>query len=102
MPLLMGRLAGWKKLYLSKGGKGHSQQKHIIFPSQVCHVTCQYANSYGKQDGKTPKRFSVGGTGDAFKFNLVDQDMAYSPLKKGDLGIHKLSTFNQAISGKWL
>ena len=28
--------------------------------------------------------------------------MAYSPLKKGDLGIHKLSTFNQAISGKWL
>ena len=48
MPLLMGRLAGWKKLYLSKGGKGHSQQKHIIFPSQVCHVTCQYANSYGK------------------------------------------------------
>ena len=33
MPLLMGRLAGWKKLYLSKGGKGHSQQKYVIFPS---------------------------------------------------------------------
>jgi len=33
MPLLTGRLAGWKKLYLSKGGQGHSQQKHIIFPS---------------------------------------------------------------------
>ena len=48
MPLLMGRLAEWKKLYLSKGGKGHSQQKHVIFPSQVCHVTCHYANSYGK------------------------------------------------------
>lgn len=33
MPLLMGRLAEWKKLYLSKGGKGHSQQKYVIFPS---------------------------------------------------------------------
>ena len=39
---------------------------------------------------------------DVPKFHLVDWGVECSPLKEGDLGTHKLITFNQALLEKWL
>uniref|UniRef100_A0A2N9G8A9 Reverse transcriptase zinc-binding domain-containing protein n=1 Tax=Fagus sylvatica TaxID=28930 RepID=A0A2N9G8A9_FAGSY len=66
------RLAGWKKLYLSKGGRGYN------------------ATSYGEvwEDGYT--------------HHLVSWDTVCSPIAHGGLGVRKVEVFNRALLGKWL
>ncbi|XP_059664285.1 uncharacterized protein LOC132310063 [Cornus florida] len=76
------RLAGWKKQYLSKGGK---------IPSSVA-----------ERIERLQRNFLWGGRGEEFKFHLVRWDQVCRPIRNGGLGLRKLVPFNKALLGKWL
>ena len=46
--------------------------------------------------------FLWGGTGEEFKFHLVNWPKVCSPIREGGIGIRNLSCFNRALLGKWL
>uniref|UniRef100_A0A2N9F3A9 Reverse transcriptase domain-containing protein n=1 Tax=Fagus sylvatica TaxID=28930 RepID=A0A2N9F3A9_FAGSY len=70
-------LAGWKRLYLSKG--------------------------VWLRDLRNSNGISFGvGNGEESKHNLVRWDIMCCPIDKGGLGIHMFVPLNQALLGKWL
>jgi len=95
------RLASWKRLYLSKGGRVtliKSTLSNIptyymsLFPIPVCVATCIE---------KLPRDFLWGGMGEEFKYHLVSWAKVCTPISKGGLGIRNL-VFNRVLLGKWL
>ena len=66
------KLSGWKRLYLSKGGR-LTLLKNLWGSSEEC-----------------------------FKHSLVTWEKVCSPLESGGLEVRNLVHFNQALLGKWL
>jgi hypothetical protein len=96
------RLASWKKIYLSKGGRVtliHSTLSSILtyylslFPVPVSVV---------KKLERLQREFLWNGMGDETKFHLVNWHKACSPIKVGGLGVRNIIKFNQALLGKWI
>ena len=95
-------LAGWKKLYLSKGG-------HLtLIKSTLSSLPSYYLSLFplpmavARRLEKLQRDFLRGGMGEKHKFHLVNWNQVCSPIKYGGLGIRKLSVFNKALQGKWL
>ncbi|KAG7950083.1 hypothetical protein I3843_13G094100 [Carya illinoinensis] len=96
------RLAGWKRMYLSKGGRITLIKSTLsnlptyflsLFPIPASVATCIE---------KLQRDFLWGGLGDEFKFHLVKWKQVCRSIPGGGLGVRNLRVFNRALLGKWL
>ena len=96
------RLASWKRLYLSKGGRV------TLIRSTLSNLPTYFLSLYPIPASvadcleKLQQDFLWGGLNDEFKYHLVNWNKVCSPISEGVLGIRKLRVFNQALLGKWL
>ena len=94
------KLAGWKKLYLSKGGRV------ALIKSTLSNIPTYFLSlfpilaSMANRIARLQRDFLWGGLGDKPKFHLVDWSTMCTPLSLGGLGIRNLGTFNVALLGK--
>ena len=96
------KLAGGKKLYLSKGGRV------TLIKSTLSNLPTYFLSlfpilaSVASRIARLQRDFLWGGLGDEPKFHLVNWSTVCTPLSLGGLGIRNLRTFNLALLGKWL
>ena len=96
------RLAGWKRMYLSKGGR------LTLIKSTLSNLATYYLSLFPIPKGvalrleKIQRDFLWGGLGEEFKFHLVNWKQLCTTIRSGGLGIRNLVLFNQALLGKWL
>ena len=96
------RLAGWKRLYLSKGGRV------TLIKSTLSNLPTYFLSlfripaSVAKRIEKLQRNFLWGNSGDDSKIHLVKWDTICSPISSSGLGIRKIRLFNEALLGKWL
>jgi hypothetical protein len=100
--LMARRLAPWKRLYLSKGGRVALIKSTLSnLPTYLLSLFPIPADVANRIE-KIQRDFLWGGSIDGAKFHLVDWDTVCSPISEGGLGIRKVRKFNQALLGKWL
>jgi hypothetical protein len=96
------RLAGWKRMYLSKGGR------LTLIKSTLSNLPTYFLSlfpipaSVAKLIEKIQRDFLWKGLGEEFKFHLVKWDTICSPISNGGLAVRNLKLFNAALLGKWL
>jgi hypothetical protein len=96
------RLAGWKRIYLSKGGR------LTLLKSTLSNLPTYYVSlfpvpiSVAHHIEKLQRDFLWGGLENEHKFQLVNWQQVCSPIQEGGLGIRKVAVFNKALLGKWL
>jgi hypothetical protein len=96
------RLAGWKRMYLSKGAR------LTLINSTLSNIPTYYLSLFpipvrvANRLNKIRKDFLWGGIGDEAKFHLVIWNKICTPLHAGGLGAHNFIQFNRALLGKWL
>ena len=96
------RLAGWKCLYLSKGGRVTLIKSTLSnLPTYFLSLFPMLATIANRIE-KLQWNFLWGGIGDEPKFHLVKWATVCSLISSGGLGIRKLRFFNEALLGKWL
>ena len=92
------KLAEWKKLYLSKGGR------LILLKSTLSSLPIYFLSLFtipthvANKIEKLQRDFLWGDS----KTHLIEWDKVCAPIANGGLGIRKLTTFNKALIGKWL
>jgi hypothetical protein len=100
--LMAWRLAPWKRLYLSKGGR------LALIKSTLSNLRTYLLSLFpipadvAKRIEKIQRDFLWGGLNDEAKLHLVDWDSVCAPILEGGLGIRNVRKFNQALLGKWL
>jgi hypothetical protein len=96
------KLAGWKKLYLSKGGC------LTLLKSTLSSLPTYFLSLFtipmhvAERIEKLQRNFLWGGLGDGFKHHLVGWNTICCPIAKGGLGIRRVAMTNRALLGKWL
>uniref|UniRef100_A0A2N9GQ21 Reverse transcriptase domain-containing protein n=1 Tax=Fagus sylvatica TaxID=28930 RepID=A0A2N9GQ21_FAGSY len=96
------KLAGWKKLYLSKGGR------LTLLKSTLSSLPTYFLSLFtipahvAERIEKLQRNFLWGGLGDGFKYHLVGWNTVCRPIANGGLGIRRVVMTNRALLGKWL
>ncbi len=96
------RLAGWKRMYLSKGGKLTLIKSTLsnlpTYFRSLFHLPLRVAHLLEKLE----RYFLWSGISDQQKFHLVNCVKICEPIQSGGLGVKNLRRFNQALLNKWL
>ena len=96
------RLAGWKRLYLSKGGRVTLIKcilsNLLTYFLSLFPIPAAVANRIEKIQWS----FLWSGIRDEPKFHLVKWASVCTLLSSSGLGIRKVRLFNEALLGKWL
>jgi hypothetical protein len=96
------RLAGWKRMYLSKGGR------LTLIKSTLSNLPTYFLSLFpipvtvARRLEKIQREFLWAGMGEERKFHLVKWSVVCSPVRVGGLGLRSLVLFNKALLGKWL
>ena len=96
------KLAGWKQLYLSKGGR------LTLLKSTLSSLPTYYLSLFpipqhvADRLEKIQRNFLWRRSNDVIKFSLVGWEKIVWLVEAGGLGILKIGLFNQALLGKWL
>jgi hypothetical protein len=91
------RLAGWKRLYLSKGGRLTLIKKENAFFPICLLITCLFSLTpvgVANWIEKLQRNFLWGGISDKFKFHLVNWSKVCSLMSSNGLGVKNLIRFN--------
>ncbi|KAG6713315.1 hypothetical protein I3842_05G145000 [Carya illinoinensis] len=96
------RLAGWKRLYLSKGGR-LTLIKSTLSNLPTCYLSLiPLLASIACRMEKLQRDFLWSGIGEEFKFHLVGWEKVCNPMRDGGLGIRNVRILNRSLLGKWL
>ena len=96
------KLSGWKRLYLSKGGR-LTLLKSILssFPTYYLSLFTIPVVVADRLEC-IQRKFLWGSSEECFKHALLAWEKVCSPLEMGGLRVGKSIHFNQALLGKWL
>ena len=100
--LMSQRLAHWKRLYLSKGGRVTLIKNTLSNLPTYMLFLFPIPAFVAKRIEKIQRDFLWEGMNDEVKFHLVEWVKLCSPINEGGLGIWNVKRFNQALVGKWL
>jgi hypothetical protein len=100
--MMVRRLAPWKRLYLSKGGRVTLIKSTLSNMPTYMLSLFPIPADVAKRIEKIQRDFLWGGMNDEFKHHLVEWDKVCTPIDEGGLGIRNIRRFNQALLGKWL
>ena len=96
------RLAGWKRLYLSKGGRVTLIKSTLSSLPTYFLSILPMLGKVANRMGKLQRNFLWSGINGDSKFHLMKWAKVCKPMQVGGLGIRRLRSFNIALLGKWL
>ena len=91
------KLSGWKKLYLSKGGR------LTLLKSTISSLPTYFLSLFtipkhvAERIERLQRNFLWGGLGDGFKHHLVGWNTVCRPLANGGLGVRRVELTNRAL-----
>ena len=95
------RLVGWKKLYLSKGGKVTLIKRNLSsLPTYLLSILPILGKVANRME-KLLRDFLWSGISGDSKLHLVKWAKVCKPMQVGGLGIRRWRSFNSALLGKW-
>ena len=96
------RLASWKRLYLSKGGKITLIKSTLSSIPTYFLLLFPIPSRVANRLEKLQKDFLRCRLDEKPKYHLVNWSHICAPLQSGGLAIRDLRRFNQSLLGKWL
>ena len=96
------RLFGWKRLYVSKGGRLTLLESTLSSRPTYFLSLFTISQAVATRLERIQRNFLWGASKDVFKYPLVAWEKVCLPSEEGVVGIRRVVLFNQALLGKWL
>ena len=94
------KLSGWKRLYLSKGGRLTLLKSTLSSLPTYFLSLFTIPKAVAARMESIQRNFLWRSSEGRFKYALVAWDKVCLPVELGDLGIRSMASFNQALLGK--